>query len=225
MSKKYILGIDTATRQCSVALSEGEKIIATREARGRAVHNKKLADFIDALMNETGLDFQAVKGIAINIGPGSFTGLRIGLSMAKGLAYPYNLPILPVPAFSILDSASSDKKEKKLLFIRSHKNYVYHSISQPDNQNKLSPNVEYGLLKEVLFSYPDIEYFAGDYDFPQLKDIEEFNLLYPHAKYACVLGYQHFKVLAGKSKPELEPQYLTTFEAKKWKPAIGKKEN
>jgi tRNA threonylcarbamoyladenosine biosynthesis protein TsaB len=224
MSKQYILGIDTATRQCSVALSKEEKIIATREARGRAVHNKKLAAFIDSLINEAGLDFQALQGIAINIGPGSFTGLRIGLSMAKGLAYPYDLPILPVPAFSILDAASK-KATKKLLFIRSHKNYIYHSISEPGNTNKLAPTVEYGLLKEVLFSYPDIEYFAGDYDFPGLKDKGQFNLIYPHAKYACTLGYQHFNKLASKSKPELEPQYLTTFEAKKWKPAIEKKKN
>ena len=225
MAKKYILGIDTATRQCSVALSENDKIISKKSAIGRAVHNKKLTNFIESTIHEAGLAFPQIDGIAVNIGPGSFTGLRIGLSTAKGLAYPGNIPILPISAFAILEEIAKKDTAQKLLFIRSHRNYIYYSIPQNDRNTKLSPEVKYDTVEKVLREHSDLNNFYGDFEFTQMSDAGDIEIIFPSADIACRLGYSFFSELQTEDHSSLEPQYLTSFEAKKWKPGLKAKDN
>ena len=102
-----ILGIDTATPVASVALVENGALIMEKifpdqgqnsipPAIPRANHAETLLPHIAELLNETGLSWEGVAAIAVSIGPGSFTGLRIGLSTAKGLAYGWDIPVAGV---------------------------------------------------------------------------------------------------------------------------------
>src|SRR6056297_505547 len=137
MAEKIILGIDTATKQCSVALSNNEGILASKSGIGRAAHNEKLSGFIDTVMRESEVEYSQLNGIAVNIGPGSFTGLRIGLSTAKGLAFPHDIPILPISAFTILQESAISQESKFLLFIRSHKDNIYYQIHNSKSDPEL----------------------------------------------------------------------------------------
>ena len=82
-----ILHIETSTELCSVALSRGSSCLAVRENSEGRNHATMLTSFIDDLLKETNVSVKYLDAIAVSSGPGSYTGLRIGLSTAKGLCY------------------------------------------------------------------------------------------------------------------------------------------
>lgn len=96
-----LLHIETATEVCSVALSLGNDIIGICETKDGNSHSKNLLPFIDQILNQSGHRMDELQGVVISIGPGSYTGLRIGVSMAKGIAYSLGIPTITV---STLDS-------------------------------------------------------------------------------------------------------------------------
>ncbi len=90
-----ILALDTATEACSVAvLSGGETVGRWREV-GRG-HAEQILGMVDAVLHETGLSLSTLDGIAAGVGPGAFTGVRIGVAVAQGLAFGAGLPVVPV---------------------------------------------------------------------------------------------------------------------------------
>lgn len=91
-----ILSIETATAVCSVCLSDGDKILGLKETSEHNSHSRVVAVFIDELLKETGIDKQKLDAVAVSKGPGSFTGLRIGVSTAKGLCYALDIPLIAV---------------------------------------------------------------------------------------------------------------------------------
>jgi len=97
MPKEYFLSIETATAVCSVALSEGGRLIAGRVSNEAYTHSKVLTVFIDEVLKDAGLKPASLSAIVVSIGPGSYTGLRIGASVAKGLAYALDIPVVTVP--------------------------------------------------------------------------------------------------------------------------------
>ena len=100
-----ILILDTATKQCSVALSEHGEAVAWKEERTEGyVHAERLLPLIDALLEEHGWDKSSLEAIAVSGGPGSFTGLRIGVSTAKGLCHGLGLPLIALDTLGILVS-------------------------------------------------------------------------------------------------------------------------
>lgn len=97
-----ILGIETATSICSVALVKDGKILATRESTGNRDHSAALTMYMAEVFAEAGLSFQQTDAIAVSIGPGSYTGLRIGVSSAKGLCYALDKPLLAIDTLKSL---------------------------------------------------------------------------------------------------------------------------
>jgi tRNA threonylcarbamoyladenosine biosynthesis protein TsaB len=97
-----ILGIETATAVCGVALVVDGSVRAERWIEAQHIHSEKLMTLIDDVVCSSGIDMRLLDGIAVSIGPGSFTGLRIGLSVAKGLAFGLDKPILAVPTLEAL---------------------------------------------------------------------------------------------------------------------------
>lgn len=91
-----ILCLETATPTCSVAINEGEKTLALRECKGQNAHSERITIFINEVMKETGLRYEELDAVAVSKGPGSYTGLRIGVSTAKGVCYAANIPLLAI---------------------------------------------------------------------------------------------------------------------------------
>jgi tRNA threonylcarbamoyladenosine biosynthesis protein TsaB len=97
-----ILGIETATAVCAVALAEKGIVIGERSLEGRHIHAEELTVLLRDVCEAANVAPSGLEAIAVSIGPGSFTGLRIGLSVAKGLAFAASLPLVAVPTLEAL---------------------------------------------------------------------------------------------------------------------------
>lgn len=91
-----ILQLETATTVCSVALAKEGKVIAVKQIDQRNIHAEVITVFIDELLTETGTHYKDINAIAVSCGPGSYTGLRIGISTAKGLCYALEKPLIAI---------------------------------------------------------------------------------------------------------------------------------
>lgn len=97
-----LLAIDTATRLLSVALHNGQELIAEQTARIGNHHTTSLAPTIQSLMKSCAVGMDDLTGVAVSVGPGSYTGVRIGVAIAKGIAAAQNLPLIGVSTLDIL---------------------------------------------------------------------------------------------------------------------------
>lgn len=98
-----LLCIETATTNCSVALSVNGSVIAFREDPDKTYsHAEQLHVFIEAVLDEAKLEASNLEAIAVSKGPGSYTGLRIGVSTAKGLCYALDIPLISIPTLEVL---------------------------------------------------------------------------------------------------------------------------
>ncbi len=104
-----ILCLETATPVCSVALNSACCTLAMRETEGQNAHSEKITNFIKAVMEETNIDYSKLDAVAVSQGPGSYTGLRIGVSTAKGICYAADLPLM---AIDTLEAMAHGMKEK-----------------------------------------------------------------------------------------------------------------
>lgn len=91
-----ILQIETATTVCSVALSKNGRVLAFKEADQRNIHAEKITIFVEEVLKDAGKTFNDIEAIAVSSGPGSYTGLRIGVSAAKGLSFALDKPLIAV---------------------------------------------------------------------------------------------------------------------------------
>lgn len=133
-----VVGIDTASGTASVALVENGLLLAERtdlaeKAPGNANkrnsnHAETLLPLIQAIFDSTGVSLQNIDGFALTIGPGSFTGLRIGLSTVKGLAYGWQIPVVGVSTLLAQASRVIDKKGVICALLDARKNEVYAAL-------------------------------------------------------------------------------------------------
>ncbi len=97
-----ILALETSTTVCSVALLVGNEVISFRESMEANSHAASLTVFVDEVMKESGMAYANLAAIAVSEGPGSYTGLRIGVSMAKGICYGRGVKLIAVPTLELL---------------------------------------------------------------------------------------------------------------------------
>ena len=97
-----LLAIDTATEVCGIALVEEQRLVADYRLNIKNIHNEKLVQAIENLLSDANWRLNGLDGLAVSIGPGSFTGLRIGISVCKGLAFSHNLPVAAVNTMDAL---------------------------------------------------------------------------------------------------------------------------
>ena len=93
MENLYILCIETSTEICSVALAQGERCAALQECNTNNSHAKNMIPFVEEVLRQANVSKNQLDAIAVGVGPGSYTGLRIGVSTAKGLAYSLDIPV------------------------------------------------------------------------------------------------------------------------------------
>jgi len=110
MNNPLILHMDTSTDICSVALSEGNRLLALVESGPERSHATLLNSFIRKALDRAGREIGNLDAIAVSKGPGSYTGLRIGVSTAKGLAYALNKPLLSCGTLDILSRSARDSE-------------------------------------------------------------------------------------------------------------------
>ncbi|WP_404399719.1 tRNA (adenosine(37)-N6)-threonylcarbamoyltransferase complex dimerization subunit type 1 TsaB [Idiomarina seosinensis] len=98
---EILLAIDTATENCSAALQVGDRVYQ-RVAESPREHSQRLLPFVQELLSEADISLQQLQGLVVGSGPGSFTGVRIAISIAQGLAFSQQLPVYPVNSLQTL---------------------------------------------------------------------------------------------------------------------------
>ena len=149
----HILTIDTATTACSVALVKDGTVQALRENNQGLNHSVLLAPYIDALLREHRLEVRDLDAIAVSMGPGSYTGLRIGVSTAKGLFFGAGIPLIAVPTLRALARAVADPTGEDALYcpmLDARRMEVYARIF--DSEGKPLSDVSAEIIDEDSFS-------------------------------------------------------------------------
>lgn len=135
-NKPLILNIETATNVCSVSLTRGDIVLNYLECKEPNAHSKMLAVLIDKIFENTYYSLSEINAVAVSKGPGSYTGLRIGVSMAKGLAYGLGIPLLAIDTLQVL-AYKARKKYPDCVYlpmIDARRMEVYTSLFDKDLQ-------------------------------------------------------------------------------------------
>jgi tRNA threonylcarbamoyladenosine biosynthesis protein TsaB len=149
-----ILNIETATEICSVSLSESGKTIRLKESKEGQQHARILTVLIDELFSECKIPIQKLQAVAVSMGPGSYTGLRIGVSVAKGIAYAGQLPLIAVNTlqamtWGILKTSNFDTNTWYCPMIDARRMEVYTAFY--DSSNTLQRKVSAEIISQNSF--------------------------------------------------------------------------
>ncbi len=152
----FILNIETSTTVCSVALSANGNVIFSKETYEGMSHASVLGVFVEEAMSFIRKNGQSLDAVAVSCGPGSYTGLRIGVSTAKGLCYGLNIPLIAVPTLLVLTEAAKKNSqfiEKETLFcpmIDARRMEVYTALY--DNNLQVIKETSAEIITENSFS-------------------------------------------------------------------------
>lgn len=213
----YILNIETATKNCSVALAkEGKTILCKEIAEEGYSHAERLHVFIEEIVKEAGITFSDLAAIAVSQGPGSYTGLRIGVSAAKGLCYALGIPLIAIDTLQTLSSQITVSDGLIIPMIDARRMEVYSAVFAPNHENKREIQAE--IIDENSFdAYNETLYFIGDCaekcKSVLTKDNFVFleNIKYPSAKEMSKLSYEKYKISDTVDVAYFEPYYLKDF--------------
>ena len=152
-----VLGIDTATSVATVALMDDDKLIGLMTLNDKKTHSQKLMVLIESLLNQTDTTMDDIDRIAVAVGPGSFTGLRIGVTTAKALAHGSNKPVIEISALESLSKNVIHDHVCAMMDARRDTVFtgLYGKSSVADDQIHIDD------LLESLKSYPSV-CFIGD---------------------------------------------------------------
>lgn len=134
----FILNIETSTSVCSVALSEGEKVIFEKASFEGPSHAALLGVYVEEALKEAKAKGRKLDAVAVSSGPGSYTGLRIGASVAKGLCFGFGIPLIGIHTLDILaDTAIRRQGERDMLYcamLDARRMEVYAAIYDADSR-------------------------------------------------------------------------------------------
>ncbi len=234
----YILNIETATKVCSVALGYGGKVIVLRENRDEIIeggekysHAELLAVYIKDVLNEAGIKPQQLNAVAVSQGPGSYTGLRIGVASAKGLCYALGIPLIAVDTLKSMANLIKDTKHvalvaernPNLLFcpmIDARRMEVYaafYDLSLNEYRATQADIIDENSYKEIIAERP--VFFFGDgmakcktilASRPNTYFVDKF---YPSASGMFKLAQELYKEKKFVDTAYFEPFYLKEFQA------------
>lgn len=139
MNTPYILNIDTATDICSVALTRGSEVVALRENADGKSHAKTLLPFIRDILSEQQIAPDALDAVSLSTGPGSYTGLRIGTSTAKGICYAMGIPLIGIPTLQLIAAPFAERYDSLTNYVicpllDARRMEVFTSVYTPDLQ-------------------------------------------------------------------------------------------
>jgi tRNA threonylcarbamoyladenosine biosynthesis protein TsaB len=212
-----ILNIETATKNCSVSLANEGVTIACKEiAEQNFSHAEKLHLFIDELLQENNFTYKDLKAIAVSQGPGSYTGLRIGVSSAKGLCYALSIPLIAIDTLETLARKISVSKGVIIPMIDARRMEVYSAIFNVDYtkirvvEAEILDSNSYSEIKETIHLIGD-----GISKFKEVLTDAKFIFhdeeLYPSANEMSLLSYEKYKKSDFVDVAYFEPYYLKDF--------------
>jgi tRNA threonylcarbamoyladenosine biosynthesis protein TsaB len=224
-----VLGIDTSTTSGSIGLIHDERVISEFLLNLSVTHSERLLDGIDLVLKKAHYTLGDLDGFAISLGPGSFTGLRIGVSTVKGLAYAVQKPVVGVSTLDVLASQVSPTPYLICPVIDARKGEVYSAFYRYGKFNRLKriseyqatkPEVLFGMLKErTIFLGDGVKTFGDDLR-NSLKCFALFSpaaLHIPHGSAVARLGVELLMLGKVLDLATFTPLYVRRSEAEiKW---------
>lgn len=214
-----ILHIETATKQCSVALSDKGNLLYSQEiALDGYSHAEKLHVFIQEVMQQAQLEFSQLHAIAVSKGPGSYTGLRIGNSAAKGLCFALDIPLIALDTLAILAAQVQVENKEALLvpMLDARRMEVYSAMYTA--QGHCVRKVQAEILDEQSYTtFQEPLYFVGDCQAKVQSVLQQPNfhfmaeVIYPSAKDMLAMSYAKFLEKDFEDVAYFEPFYLKDF--------------
>lgn len=219
-----ILNIETSTTLCSVTLAKEGKIISLKEINNGYTHAENLHLFIETVFNEAAVSPIQLNAVAVGSGPGSYTGLRIGVSAAKGFAFALNIPLIAVNTLQIMAAEAVKKNKSDTVFcplIDARRMEVYTAIF--DKELNTVKETSAKILPDDL-SFFNLEKpicFFGDgmlkckellAKIPESLFLENVS---PSAISLAELSFQKHKANLFEDTANFEPFYLKDFLIKK----------
>jgi len=219
----YILNIETSTKACSVAIHNDGKLLNCKESVTEEFsHSEKLLLFISDIMNESRINFSQLNAVAVSMGPGSYTGLRIGVSTAKGLCYALDIPLISVSTLQAMayGMLSVSKADLFCPMIDARRMEVYSAFFDSDNimVRKIQADIvdgssyDFELKKKVIFFGDGSDKLKGVIKHKNAIFQSDF---YPSAEFIGVLSYNRFVESNFEDIAYFEPYYLKDFVAGK----------
>ena len=199
-----ILSIDTSTDWCGISLFKDSKCKNLIEKYIPKKHSEMLPIFFESIIKDSGFNKKSIDAIAVTIGPGSFTGLRIGLGFSKGLAYALNKPIVPVPTLQAIGNDSVAEFNDFIVMLFSHRNIVYYQEfvnKKPEDAPKSSVFNEIDLNKNI------VQYGCED-----LLGSKSFHTAHPSAEVVGNLALENFNEWKIDEPSTLTSNYISPFE-------------
>ena len=218
----YILNIETSTTNCSVSLfNDLELIDCIEENTQDYSHSKSLHVFIDSVLKNSELKPKDLSAISVSKGPGSYTGLRIGVASAKGLCFALDIPLISIETLKIL-SENTSNTGIVIPCLDARRMEVYSAVF--NNKNERIRNTRAEILNEDSFNkYLSIDevYFIGNAN-KKIKEIiahknaKFIDDVLPSSRQMGTLSFNKFKNNQFEDLNNFEPLYLKDFIGTKW---------
>ena len=213
-----ILNIETATKNCSVSIAKNGEMLFLKELNDTQYsHAEKLHPFIVAILEKSKISSKEIRAVAVSKGPGSYTGLRIGVSAAKGLCFALDKPLISIDTLASLAHSISIEKGLIVPMLDARRMEVYSAIF--DKNYKQTRETKAEIIDETSFAEElknNKVYFLGDGVQKCKEIITHKNAIFvdhkfPSAKEMAVLSYEKYKKSDIEDVAYFEPFYLKDF--------------
>jgi len=213
----YILHIETATKNCSVTIAQNGQTLVCREiAEEGYSHAEKLHVFMEAALAEAGIAYKDLSAIAVSQGPGSYTGLRIGVSAAKGLCFALGIPLIAVDTLQVLASQVNKSDGSIIPMIDARRMEVYSAVFDPAHAKIREVRAEI-ITSDSFSEIAGKIYFVGDC-LEKCKTVltdGRFvfvdDIVYPSARAMGAIAYEKYQKNDTVDVAYFEPYYLKDF--------------
>ncbi len=212
-----IICLETATNLCSVALCNSAGVISLRESNDLKSHASMLTVFINEILNEAGIKARQLDAVAVSKGPGSYTGLRIGVSVAKGIAYAASIPLIGIDTMLSMFHGSGRKSTLYCPMLDARRMEVYYAVynSKGETVRDISAKIiteetfsDIPLTEEILIFGDGAAKCKGVIKRPNIQFDDNFRISASHMYVPAIQAFKdrHFEDVA-----YFEPFYLKDF--------------
>lgn len=220
----FILNLETATTNCSVSLAKDGKVIAIRENNTpNYSHAEQLHVFIEECLSEVGAKPSDLDAVAVSKGPGSYTGLRIGVSAAKGLCFALNIPLISIATLKSMAAQVKENYDLIIPVLDARRMEVYSVILDTNLDEVRATEAEVIDENSFISYYENTKVHVLGSGAEKIKNLlTHHNLSFntecvPSSKEMAVLSFEKYKIKGLEDVAYFEPYYLKDFMLQKKK--------
>ncbi|MBL8099242.1 MAG: tRNA (adenosine(37)-N6)-threonylcarbamoyltransferase complex dimerization subunit type 1 TsaB [Anaerolineales bacterium] len=169
-----LLAVDTSTTQVGLALYNENEVLAEMTWTSKQHHTSQLASALSDLMKRCNVTMDKVQALGVAIGPGSFTSLRVGLSLVKGIAFARNIPVIGIPTLDVIAMAQPLNKKPLISILQAGRTRLAFSLYKSDKKQwQVEGQIRSGTVDELLSQIEESSIVAGELTSEQRKKISK----------------------------------------------------